>query len=268
MDIFGVKLDFKNTEDKLSSTVKDTNFKNPSLKDYKIKFTETALSNISSLNITEDTVVQLVQREFTHHVNYFHWDLQDYPLPVQLNYIVVMDKIENSITFRAIKRADFNEVQLASINGLLATYRRLTRYEYRKNNNYILRPEVVESIADAHYEMIRRLLRHYEIFKGVELPGGHGSSGDFFQVALDLAMRNRRQSNDDRLRNLVEKSPKMIKGFAYNVFAATSALHEIDRIIADEKNRLISQDIADREIVVSLEGSLQHIHKMITSLFE
>ena len=85
LEIFGVKLDF-NSKNGGAKYFEQPLVTTKSLKEYEIEFTQTAKNNISSLNITEDTVIQLVENEFTHHINYFLWDLLDYPLPVQLGY--------------------------------------------------------------------------------------------------------------------------------------------------------------------------------------
>lgn len=262
INIFGFKFDFRKDEinkKKLSaSQIKNS----PSLRDYKVFFTDTALEHVSALKLTQETIISLVESEFTHHINYFKWDLSDYPLPVKAGYIIVLDKVEDTVTFRAVKRADINELELASVNDLLSLYRRLSRFEYRLSKNYILRPETVNAIIDQHKEVIKRLIRHYELFKKVVLP-----EKEKFP-ALYLKYLSGSTDLDTKTIIGLEKLPLRTKGFGHNVVASISALYDIEELITNEENGLISQNEADKEVVFCLERSLQYIHKMINACLE
>jgi hypothetical protein len=266
MDLFGVKMDFKRKQDQAPTYIDNPKQDSPSLKDYKIAFTQIALDNISALHITKEAITNLVENEFTHHVNYFKWDLLDYPLPVQDGYIVVLDKTGTTVTFRAIKHAQFNELELASLNDLLALYRRLSRFEYRIKDNYVFKPEIVARIINVHKEIIKRLIRHHEIFRGIELPGKERFPSLFIEYISESSIpHGNNRADDARIETYIHKLPDNTKGFAHNITAAVSALFAIDDIIASEENRLISQDEADKEILLGLERSLQYIHKMINT---
>ncbi len=262
MNLFGLKFEFKRA---LSDETKglDKSLKSsPSLRDYEISFTDMALENISNLRITQETVIRLVESEFTHHVNYFKWDLLDYPLPVQAGYIIVLDKTGGKVNFRGIKRADLNELELASLNDLLAIYRRLSRFEYRLNKDHILRLESVEAIVDQHKEVIRRLIRHYEIFKHISLP-----EKEKFPT-LFLKYLSGSSELDKKTKDSIQKFSTNTKGFGHNVVASISALYDIDELIANQENGLMSQAEVDKETVLCLERSLQYIHKMINACLE
>lgn len=258
LDFLGIKINF-NSNDKILSSFHDNNLKN-----YDIQFTKTALNNISALGITEDKVINLIDSEFTHHVNYFRWDLQDYPLPVQQNFIVILDKTGKSLTIRAVKSSNLNEAQLASVNNLLADYRRLNRYKYRTIPNYVLRPEAIKDICSSHDSVIRLAYKHYSIFKEPKFRNDHfwiaylrfeeliGNSTDPFKIA--------------EYKKRQEKGLPRNKAFSHNIIAAIKALYGIDKLLADLDNGFISSETADREIILSLERSLQYIHKTINLL--
>lgn len=265
INILGMKLNFKRDFLDEGKYIDNPRKGSPALRDYEITFSKTALENVSALSITQEKVVRLVENEFTHHVNYFKWDLLDYPLPVQEGYIVVLDKVGSVVTFRGVKSADFNELELASLNDLLAIYRRLSRFEYRLNKKYILRPETVAMIVDQHKEILRRLIRHYEIFRRITLLGKEKFPKLFLEY---LSEANKSTDVDSKMKEFVRKSSPNSMGFGLNVVAAISALHSIDEIIANEENGLTSQDEADKEIVLCLERSLQYIHKMINTCME
>jgi len=259
LDLFGIKINF-NSEEKILSK-----FPHLSLKDYAIQFTKTASDNISILGITEDKVLNLVENEFTHHVNYFKWDLQDYPLPVQQNYIVILDKNGKSLTIRAVKSSNLDEAQLISINNLLADYRRLSRYKYRTVLNYVLRPEIIKEIVSSHIGILRLLYKHYSLYKEPNFRSDHffidyANYDDLIELVEDAAQIAEILKEKERL-----PLPSN-KVFSHNVVTAFKTLRGIDKLTSDLENGLISSDVADREIVLSLESSLQYIHKTISLL--
>lgn len=258
LDIFGIKINFQTAP------------KGPvlsgerSLKNYGITFSKTAMENLSSLGMREDRIIFLIENEFKHHINYFYWDLQDYPLPIQQNYIVVLDKIGKSLTIRAVKPSDLNESQLASINNLLADYRRLTRYNYRTTSNYVLRPETIKEIMWSHSQLILRLVNHYTTYKEPH-PDKKELTLDFL---LTYEYLKKNPENPDTVSFLESTPMPSNKAFTYNIIAATDSLSEVRKLHHDAENQFIQPDIADREIVLSLERSLQYIHKTINLLLE
>ncbi len=258
LEFFGVKINF-DKDKKASAASRLYN-----LFSYDIKFTKIALDNISSLRINEDKVISLIDHEFTHHINYFLWDLQDYPLPVQQNYIIVLDKIDKSLTIRAVKSSTLNEAQLASINNLLADYRRLCRYKYRTNKDYILRREAIREILKAHHHVTKLLIKHYELYKE---PSWKGNS--FLNVYYGYLESAEEVEDPLKIAEYKKKAENCLptnKSFAYNIIAIDMALGEIRKSTIDLENEFISSNTADKEVVLSLERSLQYIHKTINLL--
>jgi hypothetical protein len=264
MDLFGLKLSFSSSSDDSTSS---KYIGKKTLKNYHTQFTKAALANIKSLGITEDKVIQLIEHEFIHHTNYFFWDLQDYPLPVQQNYIVVLDKIDKSLNIRAVKLSDFNEAELTSINNLLTDYRRLGRYKYRTDKDYVLRQETVKKIIDAHHQIIKRLLRHYEKYKDSSY-----DAGDFIPLYLNYEYLIEKSASDSinvsEYQSKLEKYIPKDETFAYNIISSVKSLDGIGDVFSDLDNGLISSEVADQETVLSLERSLQYIHKSVNILFD
>lgn len=265
INIFGFKVNFKRETSKEATYIDNPLKDVPTLREYKVMFSKTALENITILRLSQEKIINLVENEFTHHINYFKWDLLDYPLPVQDGYIVVLDKIGLDVTFRSIKQSDLNELELASLNDLLAIYRRLSRFEYRINSNIILRTETIDAISSQHKEVIKRLIRHYEIFRKILLPNKERFPIVFLSQISETEKTTR---NEGKLKAYVDKLPPNTRGFGLNVVASFSALHEIEELIANEENNLLSQQEAQKEIVLCLERSLQYIHKMINACLE
>lgn len=260
-----IKFNFNRTKEEIPTLLDSTKQDSKNLSDYKLDFSKNAVNNITLLRITQDEVIKLVESEFTHHVNYFRWDLQDYPLPVQNGLIIVLDKIGNRITFRAVKKAEMNELELTGINDLLAIYRRLSRFEYRLKTDYIMRSQTTYSIVTEHKETLKRLIRHYEIFRGIPLPGKETFPSTFL---LYLIEQGENEDRDAKVRKYIENLPENSKGFAHNITSALCALTEIDTLTANMENGLISQASADQDIILCLERSLQYIHKMINTCLE
>jgi hypothetical protein len=236
-----------------------------SLKHQDVKFTKTALRNISALGITEDKVIYLIDREFMHHANYFLLDLYYYPLPIQQNYVVILDKTGGSLLVRGIKSADFNEAQLVSVNSLLAGYRRLIRYKYRTITDYVLRPEMIKEISKSHSQMIHALIRHYIFYK--EPAFQNSQMIDIYLNYEEMIEKAMDPSEAARYKRKAEASLPGNRVFAYSLINAAKALKEINNLAVDVENGFILPDVADREIILSLERSLQYIHQAINLLF-
>lgn len=279
IEIDNIKAEIKELQDELKepsdkSTRDITNVKyrdaepietSSSLDDYEVEFTKSALDNIKVLGLTRGKVIELVENEFVNHLNYFLYDFQDYPLPVQNQFIVVLDKMEKKVVFRAIKRAELSELELTSWNAILGLYRRVSRYQYRTNPDHILRPETILRIKTEHQSIFGRILRHLEVFKNVKLSGDPNNFMQALTSNLDLLL------NYDLTETQREKSieaisfPKEVREIWFYISTALTSLEEISVIIADAENQLIPQKTADSEVVLCLERSLQYIHKIILS---
>jgi hypothetical protein len=133
------------------------------------------------------------------------------------------------------------------------------------NKNIVLRPETVFAIAEQHEEVIRRLIRHNEIFKQVSLPGKEKFPVLFLEY---LSEANKSAEDEKRMKEFERKLSPASKGFGLNVISSIAALRSIDEIITNEENGLLSQEESDKEVVLCLERSLQYIHKMINSCLE
>lgn len=260
LSLYGLKLIFSQSKkDPLPLLPAST------LKNQDVKFTKTALNNISALGITEDKVIYLIDREFMHHANYFLLDLYYYPLPIQQNCVVILDKTGGSLLVRAVKSSDLNDAQLISVNNLLADYRRLMRYKYRTAKDYVLRPEMIKEISKSHSQMLYSLIKHYIFY--MEPSFQNSQLIDVYLNYEDMIERSADPSEAARYKRKAEESLPGNRIFAYSLINAAKALQEISNLAADMENGFISPDIADREIILSLERSLQYIHQSINLLF-
>src|ERR1700730_7982904 len=93
-----------------------------SVRDYTCTFTEECKRCMEALSLDEEQALSLIQAEFVSHVNYFRFDLEDYPMPTRQDYIVYLDKVGGRIEFRRVVASTHDQAQLASWNDLLALY--------------------------------------------------------------------------------------------------------------------------------------------------
>jgi hypothetical protein len=260
MDIGGVKLNFKPTLDKPAPS------KLSESKEYDISFTNSAYENMKSLGVTKDKVLDLIQREFNHHTGYLSMDFNNYPMPVQNNYVVILDKTKNTLAVRAVKSLLVNEAELASINSLLTNYRRLSRYKYRDAQGQVLRTEMIRQISKSHSGMIYGLIKHYIFYKEPGF-GNNQMIGDY--LSYEQKIENARDISEiTKYKKEADRVLPGNKAFGYTLINSARALKEINDLIADLENEFISQSAADQGIVMALENSLQHIHTAINLLFE
>jgi len=232
------------------------------VRNYTLIFTNECRSDIASLNMTEDDVINLVQGEFRSHLNYFVFDLEDYPLPVRTNHIVYLSKIEQRIEFRRIVRCTKNEAQLASWNDILTLYRRATRLAYREDPaKLILLKGMVRRVDHLHLDLCSRLEKHYK---------------EFYNIFVDPGLRNihkileqKKKSRDTRI-ELEDSVPasgqdldSMGDEIAFHILQSSSACHEAYELVKSMDTGDIIENHAVTMMLVAFERSLQHIHKII-----
>ncbi len=282
INVFGVELDFqsankdKQVKQRGTSSTQKTDSEdfyqdaNPSqrgtnLNDYQKIFTSAAQEDLKAHRLTEGEVIQLVESEFVNHLNYFYYDLQEYPLPVQKGYLVMLDKTGSKIVIRTIKSATKNELELASWSAILGLYRKAARYQYRTDRNYVFRRETIEHIIDEHHEILKRIARHLGIFKQVKK--AEKKPSDFVNILDRLLDFELSKELSDKLFSDYESSFLIEnREILFYISSSLTSLKEALKTVADMENELVKQREGDAEIVLSLERSLQYIHKIILSL--
>ncbi|MFZ5858070.1 MAG: hypothetical protein ACOYZ6_14675 [Chloroflexota bacterium] len=284
INIFGIELDFKSVNEGEKNKKKEIKNKKKvdsadyyqdakptkrktSFDEYKKTFTNAAAEDLRTYRLTEAEVLELVKGEFVNHLNYFYYDLQEYPLPVQKGFLIVLDKSNGKIVIRAIKQASRNEMELASWSAILGLYRKASRYQYRTERNYVFRRETIEYIVDEHFEILKRIARHLGVFKKVKKAEKRPT--DFVVILnnlLDLELS--KELSEEMLAEYQNSFPIEIKQLLFYISSSLISLKEAMKTVADLENGLIPQREGDAEIVLSLERSLQYIHKIILSTMD
>ncbi len=216
--------------------------------DYSCVFTTDCKQDMKTLGLSESDVLELVQSEFRSHLNYFLFDLEDYPLPLKSNYILYLDKVNLGIEFRKIVRCTADQAKLAAWNDVLTLYRRATRLAYRDEPDKLLFVRgLAERTCELHRELLQRLQKYFEDYEGV----------------ASLAMA---QFTADKKVSATRKSKKTAVDPAQVIFRIRSAKRSCEE--ASHTSQLlevgdITQERGIGLIVLSLEQSLQHVHKLI-----
>ena len=208
--------------------------------DYKCVFTNECKRDMAELGLEERSVINLVESEFVNHINYFLFDLEDYPLPVRSSYIVYLDKVNDRIEFRKIIPCSKNEAKLASWNDILALYRRASRLAYRQKPETILFVRgLLGRTIELHDEIRGRIQKHFEKLEGLPVIGA---------VIPDTLEAHK-----------VDRS----SGIRYHLGESERAERETHQISLAMNRRDIGERDALALIVSELERSLQHIHKVL-----
>ena len=201
---------------------------------YTCVFTDDCRRDMESFQLNEQHVLDMVQLEFTNHLNYFRFDLEDYPLPVRSRYIIYLDKVEKRIEFRKIVPCTANEARLTSWNDILALYRRATRLSYREEpDNVFLIKGLLARTDELHHEIRRRIVKHFADFEGLRVEGAWAT-------------------NDDKPREI-----------GYHLGESEQAGSEVNETVRAMDTGDITQNSARGLIISALERGLQHLHKII-----
>jgi predicted phosphodiesterase len=211
--------------------------------DYTLVFTEPCRKDMESLNIDELGLLGLVQNEFRSHVNYFLFDLEDYPLPVKGNFIIYLDKVGKRIEFRKIIPCTADQAKLAAWNDILTLYRRATRMAYREDPSAVLHIKgTAERAINLNFELVKRLRKYYV---------------DYEPVVGPLVIF--RQPDASVPRNLAVDPDQV----AFRVHSATQSCTEALTALKSLERGDITPQKGVSLVITLLEQSLQHIHQLI-----
>jgi predicted MPP superfamily phosphohydrolase len=212
--------------------------------DYTHVFTDPCRKDMKSLKMEESGVLDLVQNEFRSHVNYFLFDLEDYPLPVKGNYIIYLDKVGQRIEFRKIIPCTADQAKLAAWNDILTLYRRATRMAYREDPSAILLIKgTAKRAIDLNFELLKRLMKYYEDY----------------ELVVALAIVGGRKPKTDA-RKKFEVDPEQV---AFRIRSAGQSCSEASTALRSLESGDITPQRGVGLVVISLEQSLQHIHQLI-----
>jgi predicted phosphodiesterase len=245
-----------------SSSIEDEPTSSNNVRNYSITFTDDCKSDISSLNLSEEHILNLVQGEFRSHLNYFRFDIEDYPLPVRPNYIVFLSKIGHDIEFRRVVPCSRNESQLASWNDILSLYRRATRMAYRQEPLKLIQYRgMSDRICNLHMDMRLRIEKHYLDFYNI-IPTTTPISEEHRFV--DEKVKERLFNKNKEVNSLSNQEYEEMRNEIYfHLLQSFSACQEVTNL----QESIDIGDIKDNQAIgmmlVEFERSLQYIHKII-----
>jgi len=217
------------------------------LRDCECVFTDRCRRHLAALRMTEEALLELVQGEFRSHLNYFHFDLENYPLPLRSGYIAFINKTGPRIEFAGVTTCTADQAKLASWGDILALYRRATRLAYRADPEKVLLVDgALSRVVGLHLDLRTRITKHFSTFDDLPL----------------------------QARLLRPEAPPDATGGDPAVMTDEIAYHLRESARADEEASAVGEAFAvgDLELreacgaaVMELERSLQHIHKIITA---
>jgi len=208
-----------------------------SVRNYACAFTEECRLSMKMLGLDQERVLDLIDAEFVSHVNYFRFDLEDYPMPTREDYIIYLDKVGERIEFRRVAASTHDQAQLASWNDILSLYRQATRMVYREEpSKLILENGMVSRVARLHLDLRERIRKHFQRFENISIIG---------------------------ILNDLEQTSERARGIAFHYYESDNATDEAYEVIESMDLGDISQERAVSTLTSSFERSLQHLHKLL-----
>ena len=225
------------------------------VRDYDLEFTDACHRSLERLQMTEDQLVELVQREFRSHVNYFRFDLEHYPLPVRDKLIVYMDKVGKTLRFTDVAAVNLDLALLSTWHDILAVYRGATRLRYRQDPNaFAVSPGSLARVIGIHDDLAGRISKYFGQF--------HGLRAGADLLDWDEKLREAAKEHPDKVdeTQLLTDKERVICFYLQQSKLARNRAWEAWE--ASERGD-INLDDALVEMVTGLETSLQYLHKII-----
>ncbi len=223
--------DIKLRDNNLKNTIKDRSL---DIKDYYLICSDSILKDFKKNKLSESDVVELLQKSFIGHQNYFIHDYDKLPIPLENQLYILLSKQDYTIDLhRIISCAEQELVKIASWNNVILNYRKLTYFSYRKSiKNPIISDKEFRLAIKGHSELRKLIIEYFEKFESCKL---NNSS--------------------------IEKA-KRFDFFLTNSFQSTEQASFLF------KNRR-SMDInnLNGQLIVTIESSLTNLHKVISSYF-
>ncbi|MCD6362310.1 MAG: metallophosphoesterase [Armatimonadetes bacterium] len=225
------------------------------VRDYDLEFTDACRRSLERLEMSEDDLIDLVQKEFRSHVNYFRFDLEHYPLPVRDKLIVYMDKAGNTLRFTDVAAVNVDLALLSTWHDILAVYRGATRLRYRQDPNaFVMSPGSLARVIGIHDDLAGRISKYFSQFwsmrTGADLLGWDEKLREAAQEHPDRVEDEQLLSEDERVISFYLQQSKLARTRAWEAWEAS------------ERGDISLED-ALVEIVTGLETSLQYLHKII-----
>ena len=233
----------------------------PDFKGLELEFLPECRSDLIKLNLDEQRLVRLVAAEFSSHMNYLRFDLEDYVMPLKASYLVYFDKIGFRLSFKRIFTCTRDEAKLASWNDILTLYRRATRLTYRNDPDKLVTDKsMLATINKLHNDMLNRIGKHFKVYEGI--PANPLAAIKSFENAQE---GNHTIIPNDFLKDIGIDSATydLAREILFYVHQSISALEEIDQLISDNDVKLLDASVYKASLVVCVEKSLQYIHKIL-----
>jgi hypothetical protein len=224
---------------------------------YEVYWTHECLEDISRIGINKTSLIDMLSKEFRSHMNYFRFDLEDYVIPLQSKYLLRLEKIGREIKFFGLSECTSDQAQLAAWNDILSVYRRATRMAYREDPNVIIfQGGHFGRAINLHMDLRARLTKYFRQFYNINIDEVfHNIAGAQGTASIRLPPR-------DNASAICEESAQSI---VYHMVSSSRSSKEAVDIASDIEIGDTVNHRALGPLVLSLERSLQHIHKIITS---
>jgi hypothetical protein len=229
-----------------------------------MSFTPECDLQLSQLGLSRHELIDHLQQEFRSHINYFYFDLEDYIMPLKSRFLIYLDKVAAQLQFKAIYRCTDNEAKLSSWNDILALYRRATRLPYREQPDQIVLQRGLLSLAlRLHFEAESRIIKHFKVFEHLSIgpivselfEGGwdHPDNGPLRNEALGVTDWGPE----------AEQRLSLLRELSFHLNESAGARKEAESVGSDYRAGVLSVEGAVGPLVIALERSLQHIHKVL-----
>jgi len=203
---------------------------------YKILKTKEFNSDSIKSGISYETILSKLQRAFTYHINYFWRDFEKTPVPIDLKLYLLLSKTKDVIEIHRLISCESEDlIKISKWNIIIDTYRKLTYFSYRLPNNYsnVIQSEFTSALK-LHKILIHNIIQYFLEYEKTDL-------------------------------NKLNQCVNEFRLYSSHINLAHDKLNEAKYYI--KKKLDFPPDKANSEIISNLEGSLMHLHKIISSYF-
>ena len=269
-----LSIENKRSSDLIERSLSDLLRKN--IREFNVVFTDDARNHLAKFMISGESLLDMLNKEFRSHVNYFIFDLEDYVMPVQRRYLVYLDKIGNNLTIKGVFLCTQDQAELASWNDILSQYRRISRLDYRNpESDFALLERQLQYIRGLHFELSERIAAHFEKYSGIRISSSIRSTianidemkeaiGEEAPDEHELYIVGAEDSDVKLLDEDLKEKLRKAKDIAFLLQMSFAAARESATHSDEMKMGLLSDTTLRATIVSDFERSLQFLHKVIT----
>lgn len=207
------------------------------LHDYDLNQSSEFQRNLKKIGISFEEVLSIIQKIFEGHINYFRRDFDKLPITLDKQLIVLLSKTIQSLEFhRIVSCTKKNSGKLLEWQKIIFAYRKSTYFAYREyQKETTISSKEFNTAHKSHKELSELIVEYFNKYE------------------------------PQKINYLKQKSSDNIHFIEFNLRASHQELEEAKFYFMDRRNFPPAE--ANAQLILHLEASLMHLHKIVSSYF-